>query len=565
MKKQYIIFLVSVILFAIVAGITGCGGGGNTGISPVSNPTSPSSNTPTTGEDTPTPVPSPLTITLDQLQILEDQVVPIADSALFASSNEPNAFYNAANQIKNIQGVKAVVTNEHSLSVEYDFGGIHTWVNNPPILSVPNLKFIKSSVKNSFSSSDLVENKKAVIINALYDDDGYGVFKNEVHPTIGTLLNNLGYEVHYLNGAEASIEALKSLNNYGIIVFLGHGSAAGFFKSFTVFGSWSTSMTIIQTGELVPDKEFLEDLWGDLSYQFSQQYIVKTTFPWGEKRTENKCFWSITQRFFENYYKDHNFSNNSIFFNGACESMKPSTLGKSPMAQALENLGIGIYLGWSDINTIGTFSAAGLFDEMKYGDTLSNAFNDLDPRFKVSHYKEDPNNPNSKEIIAYLQYYPDNNTTRNIQLINLAEQKYYSWEIVESNGEFSIPQMATVDVYAKFKNIGNVAWNPNIIYLGTDHPQNRNCEFYTPSDLSWLNKTRIKMDNTSLVQPGEVATFTFTITTNSVSGTYTEYFRLVADREYEGLPAQWFNDLGYNLQIEVQADPNTGNWTVTVD
>lgn len=55
MKKQYVIFLISVLLFAIVAGITGCGGGGSTGILPVSNPTSPSSNTPATGENTPTP------------------------------------------------------------------------------------------------------------------------------------------------------------------------------------------------------------------------------------------------------------------------------------------------------------------------------------------------------------------------------------------------------------------------------------------------------------------------------------------------------------------------------
>lgn len=51
MKKQYIIFLVSMLLFAIVAGITGCGGGGSTGILPASN-------TPTTSENTPTPVPS---------------------------------------------------------------------------------------------------------------------------------------------------------------------------------------------------------------------------------------------------------------------------------------------------------------------------------------------------------------------------------------------------------------------------------------------------------------------------------------------------------------------------
>jgi hypothetical protein len=379
--KNYLTVTIAILIILMIISISGCGGESSTGAI----------------------IPSPTTtITPEQIQQLEAQVNPIADTALDSISSDPNAFYTAANQIKNIQGVRAVAIDGDALSVEYNFGGVHTWVKNPPP-SIPDLKIIKNSIKK-LNSSDLVGNKKAIIINSTYDNDFYADFKNIVHPGIESLLKNLGYSVIYLNGAQATIESFKNLNDYGIIIVCAHGATAGFRESFGPI-SWSTALTEIQTGELVT--QGYENWWIE-----HKNYFTMMTVDWGNQKIK---FWAVTQRFFENYYSNRQFLSNSIFYNGSCRGMMPSTLGKSPMALALESRGVGVYLGWSDDNLSGTSGAWGLFDQMNDGDTLSKAFNDLSTGFKVSHWK-DPNKPNSQEVIAYLQYYPNSSKANNIQI-----------------------------------------------------------------------------------------------------------------------------------------------------
>lgn len=124
---------------------------------------------------------------------------------------------------------------------------------------------------------------------------------------------------------------------------------------------------------------------------------------------------------------------------------------------------------------------------------------------------------------------------------------------------------ATKELTVKFKNLGKTAWNPSVVHLGTDIPQDRNCGFYTPADPRWLGTTnRIKMVETSPVQPGQDANFTFTITGDPPQGegTYREYFRLVADSDYLGVIHQWFNDVGLFWNITVG---DAGGAVIVVD
>jgi len=98
------------------------------------------------------------------------------------------------------------------------------------------------------------------------------------------------------------------------------------------------------------------------------------------------------------------------------------------------------------------------------------------------------------------------------------------------------------DSYAmeiKFKNTGSKTWynhGNHPIRLATSHLQDRESLFYDPD--SWLSPNRVVTMDESEVKPGETATFTFTILSPNVTGTFKEYFQLVAEGK------TWMEDRG---------------------
>lgn len=422
MKKQlyFNISIVSLLLFTFLSVFIGCGGGGGTSINSPLNPNTTETLSPMTPE---------------QLEQIELQVQPIADSSLFSISTDPNAFYIAANQIKTIKGVKAISIDESSLSVQYDFGGIHTWVNNPPV-KTDGFVIVMRSIKNNLYAEDVVSNKKALIINSLYEDasESSTVIRELFHPEIERILKDSGYTVDNLNGSQVTVESFKNLYSYGLIVITAHGDSTGLFGSWSPT-SWSTALTILQTGEVVKKNDDTFFSW--ITSDGARNFTVEMTLPWGKDGKEKKSFYAVTQRFFEHYYDGKRFPTNSIFYNGACKGMKRSLTGIPPMAKALTDLGVGVYLGWTDNNKLGPGTGLALLEEMTDGDTLANALTKLDPNLIVSRY-----NDNGKEIIAYLEYYPDNDITRNIQL-NPSE----STPVIQPSNQEKIYFVRSNDIY----------------------------------------------------------------------------------------------------------------------
>jgi hypothetical protein len=98
----------------------------------------------------------------------------------------------------------------------------------------------------------------------------------------------------------------------------------------------------------------------------------------------------------------------------------------------------------------------------------------------------------------------------------------------------------------RLRNTGNVGWRSSgsesgQVRLGTDRLKDRASVFYNSE---WISKNRIGGMSPTVVQPGEVAEFSFKITAKQ-AGNFREYFRPVA--EYIG----WFNDLGIYWDISV--------------
>lgn len=86
------------------------------------------------------------------------------------------------------------------------------------------------------------------------------------------------------------------------------------------------------------------------------------------------------------------------------------------------------------------------------------------------------------------------------------------------------------------KNTGNVAWfgdfstckDVSFMRLGTARTQDRLSVFFNPGDPRWINANRIAMVERR-VDPGEIATFTFSAKAPTVSDIFREYFQPVAD------------------------------------
>jgi hypothetical protein len=102
----------------------------------------------------------------------------------------------------------------------------------------------------------------------------------------------------------------------------------------------------------------------------------------------------------------------------------------------------------------------------------------------------------------------------------------------------------------KARNIGYQTWSQSNLHLGTSNPNDRSSQLY---DGSWLSPVRPAGLVEVSVAPGETGTFNFTLHTPQQTGTYNEYFNLVAD----GIT--WLNDLGLYFTVNVVAPVAASN------
>lgn len=128
----------------------------------------------------------------------------------------------------------------------------------------------------------------------------------------------------------------------------------------------------------------------------------------------------------------------------------------------------------------------------------------------------------------------------------------YTSTIDSQSEDISIAASDTETVWVKLKNTGTATWynnGSNPVHLGTDKSQDRTSKFYNSS---WLSTNRVAALKESKVMPGSFGTFEFTVKAPSTTGTYTEYFRPVA----EGLT--WFNDNNLFWKFTVTSDEDEG-------
>ncbi len=368
MKYRILIATILFILLSLFINIlTGCDGG--TGSGPI------------------IPGLTPSVVTMQD--ITETEVIdPIGENAI--NSDDPNAFRYAANQIKNLDCVKAVYADEDEMLVEYDWGGTEIWMDQPDFQENRSARGDVSPISSEYGNSLLkaVGNKYAVIYDSTYDDPGFAYDKPYLDD-VEKDLKATGFTVVSKHGSLASVDSFKEVKDYGVILYTGHGGLDDELASGAYYS--------IMTGEPYSKPDTSSTKFED----WKNKRIESMTVDWGKTGSKTtKTFWAVTNKYFD--YHKTNLSN-SLFFNLACEGMKPSSkVTIHPMAESLINLGAGVYLGWTK-NVSSTGSVANSFiKQMCTGLTVGEVYN--------KGWENDPSDG------GVLKYYPENSTGADITL-----------------------------------------------------------------------------------------------------------------------------------------------------
>lgn len=128
----------------------------------------------------------------------------------------------------------------------------------------------------------------------------------------------------------------------------------------------------------------------------------------------------------------------------------------------------------------------------------------------------------------------------------------YSWRVhdqqvtvngsTQSTSTINLKPGQTATITVNARNNGNQTWTRNSVFLGTSRPNEHESIF---RDDSWLGYNRPAALQETSVAPGELGTFTFTITAPNKTMTSKEYFNLVT----EGI--RWHEDIGMYFTVNV--------------
>jgi hypothetical protein len=168
---------------------------------------------------------------------------------------------------------------------------------------------------------------------------------------------------------------------------------------------------------------------------------------------------------------------------------------------------------------------------------------------KQGTYRQDVNV--IREGVAWM------NNSQGVHIQVTVPDAIYSWQwqnqaiYTDSSKSMSAPnpytQVLVPDkryyIVVLAKNTGNIAWYSSDIKMGTSNPKDGLSSIY---DSTWPASTRLSYLKESVVNPGEVGTFEFWITTPSKQGTYVQYLDLLR----EGVA--WMNNSqGVHIQVTV--------------
>lgn len=199
----------------------------------------------------------------------------------------------------------------------------------------PVSKASVNSTPSKEESEDYILNKNILVWAPVAYE-----YKNNIPSTLPDVINKLPVKLNptYLYNEECTIQSLRDLPNYGVIIFETHG-AEGYY---------------LRTGQRVEyDHDYFFIKWGDNHAKLGLiegEYTIVTKFgvSYDGVTLFGVSYYAVTSKFFENKenFKGKNKKErklpNSLVYNSSCGSLSSENL-----AQAFVSMGAGAYLGYS--------------------------------------------------------------------------------------------------------------------------------------------------------------------------------------------------------------------------
>lgn len=266
---------------------------------------------------------------------------------------------------RGIEAVEWVESDDSSLSVMYRYGGVQVWLVSPlpetlGASSAPAVADLKRT-DTSANPIAVVGNRRAVIVDALYEDPRYESTRQYLEE-MRRDLERAGFAVSSWNGPVATVAKMKTLADYGFIFTHGHGLVVK-----TRHG-WKTAL---QTGERVVE------MYDTSLYAWWKGELVLMTVTWGAS-DEYRSFWAVTATFFEAQSKRFP---QSIFVAWNCKSLLLEDL-----ARALQEKGVQAYVGWTGEHKVHTLLARDMVKRLACGETVQDALESIRPALETWYY-----------------------------------------------------------------------------------------------------------------------------------------------------------------------------------
>ncbi|HUU27984.1 MAG TPA: SUMF1/EgtB/PvdO family nonheme iron enzyme [archaeon] len=344
-----------------------------------------------------------------ETQQINSTVNEIINTAVI-EEGDSTKIHETAESLRDVEGVKEVTYTNSSIFVEDKNNIMHVWMFDP--LQEVDATALLSSFELPLEPLEVIQNKKAILINAVYEDPGFSYTKTKFS-SIKSKLKQYGYDVDTVYGQKASVDFFKTnLKGAGFYFLLGHG------------GAYEEDFFHIQTGEEVPDdwsnsKEIRAKYGDDLR----NKRVSLATVEWGsgeERKNTSKIFFSISNLAIENNYTASDF-NGAFIYCAACQGLKNES-----MAKAFTAKGAATYAGWTDTQSLSVIAGEKFVAAMEDGSTLKEAIDGLEENYKKQ----------TKWGNAELKFYPVD-TGGEIQFIQVISTYSLSGRVLLGSSGFS--------------------------------------------------------------------------------------------------------------------------------
>lgn len=294
-------------------------------------------------------------------------------TSLFMETNSPTEMEAYLDDIKAMEEVEDAWLEPSVFCVKIKNGGKVAWKYIPtePENDITELKTCLDDLKNMVEKHELTpsrkgedsnlavcKNKKVCIINQQFNDKSRDSYKL-LYLEVGNLFERFEFEdVRFVNVEEFTLDFIKDeLTNYGVIFMVTHGA-------------YLDGKHWLLTGErinmLIPSFDI------DRLYNWLNDEVMMVTI---KEQASNKLWYNVTyyainEDFVDNQVKG-SFSENSILFNTACQSL----MGNYNLWNSFKRKKMGCYLGYTEENSVGKFAGTVFFETMMYsGNTTGGTY-----------------------------------------------------------------------------------------------------------------------------------------------------------------------------------------------